>query len=220
MGARRPDWWCYPEQCANGHEWAPGLITVSFARCDCAPVQAAFPDRRARGHLAVACRVPGCGSVWYSPRHDPGPLPTRGRYGRPSTRPIVIRAGSHSCSFSCSSPASSTVHGDTRRTVTCTGGRWWTCGNAGQRTLNPRFPAQAEASYSLGAMPGCHTEHVISDYGVAAPVIPYCAAWQKECHMRFLASQRVGPSVIWRLSSATCAATVRAASTRLSVASA
>ena len=38
----------------------------------------------------------------------------------------------------CSSPASSTVHGGTRRAVTCTRGRRWTCGNAVQRTLNPR----------------------------------------------------------------------------------
>ena len=36
--------------------------------------------------------------------------------------------------------------------MTCTDGRRWTCGNAGQRTLNPRVLAQAEASYSLGAM--------------------------------------------------------------------
>ena len=24
------------------------------------------------GHLTVACRVPGCRSVWYDPPHEPG----------------------------------------------------------------------------------------------------------------------------------------------------
>jgi hypothetical protein len=50
-----------------------------------------------------------------------------------------IRGGSLRCSLRCSSPASSTVHGGTRRPVTCTGGRRWTCGNAEQRTLNPQI---------------------------------------------------------------------------------
>jgi hypothetical protein len=35
------------------------------------------------------------------------------------------------------------VHGGTRRAVTCIGGRRWTCGNTGQRTLNPRVRAGA-----------------------------------------------------------------------------
>ena len=38
---RRPDWWFYPEQCANGHEWGLGLITVSWLICDCGPAVAA-----------------------------------------------------------------------------------------------------------------------------------------------------------------------------------
>jgi hypothetical protein len=59
---------------------------------------------------------------------------------RPSlaeTVPDLLSERSLSCSLSCSSPASSTVHRGLRRTVTCIGGRWWTCGNAEQRTLNP-----------------------------------------------------------------------------------
>ena len=36
-GGRVPDWWCYPERCASGHEWGPSLITVSWSMCDCAP---------------------------------------------------------------------------------------------------------------------------------------------------------------------------------------
>ena len=43
------------------------------------------------------------------------------------------------CSFSCSSPASSTVHGGSYRPVTCMGGRRWTCGNTEQRTLNRKL---------------------------------------------------------------------------------
>lgn len=69
---RRPAWWFYPERCANGHEWGPGLVLVSWQRCHCAPARAAHPERAAWGHLTVACRVPGCGSVWYRPRHEPG----------------------------------------------------------------------------------------------------------------------------------------------------
>ncbi len=69
---RRPAWWLYPERCANGHEWGPGLVLVSWERCHCAPARAAQADRRAWGHLEVACQAPGCRSVWYEPRHDPG----------------------------------------------------------------------------------------------------------------------------------------------------
>jgi hypothetical protein len=57
-----------------------------------------------------------------------------GGLGGPETRAADARL---SCSLSCSSPASSTVHGGARRAVTCMDGRWWTCGNAEQRTLNP-----------------------------------------------------------------------------------
>jgi hypothetical protein len=72
VGVRRPAWWYYPEQCANGHEWASGRVLVSWERCHCAPARAAHPDRAASGHLTVACRAPGCRSVWYRPRHEPG----------------------------------------------------------------------------------------------------------------------------------------------------
>jgi hypothetical protein len=72
MGVRRPDWWCYPERCQNGHEWGPGLITVSWVLCDCPAAQAASGGGAA-GHMAVFCNAaPGCRSVWYRPRHEPG----------------------------------------------------------------------------------------------------------------------------------------------------
>ena len=68
MALVRPDWWCYPERCANGHEWGPGLITVSWSLCDCAPAVAASGGG-APGHMAVYCAAsPGCRSVWYGPR--------------------------------------------------------------------------------------------------------------------------------------------------------
>jgi hypothetical protein len=72
MGVHRPAWWSryYPERCANGHEWGPGKIIVSWELCDCPPalaVQTAGPA----GHVAVCCAVKGCRSVWYRPRHDP-----------------------------------------------------------------------------------------------------------------------------------------------------
>jgi hypothetical protein len=70
MGVRRPAWWSYPERCENGHEWAPGLIIMSWSMCDCPPTLAAGTPGPS-GHLAVYCRHPGCRSVWYRPRHEP-----------------------------------------------------------------------------------------------------------------------------------------------------
>jgi hypothetical protein len=76
MGVRRPDWWCYPERCQNGHEWGPGLITVSWVLCDCPPAEAARERAGGpAGHMAVFCNAsPGCRSVWYRPRHQPEQL--------------------------------------------------------------------------------------------------------------------------------------------------
>jgi hypothetical protein len=70
MGVRRPDWWCYPERCQNGHEWGSGLITVSWVLCDCPPAQATRErvGGGPAGHMAVFCNAaPGCRSVWYRP---------------------------------------------------------------------------------------------------------------------------------------------------------
>ena len=74
MGVRRPDWWCYPERRQNGHEWGPGLITVFWVLCDCGPARAAWERAGGpAGHMAVFCNAaPGCRSVWYRPRHEPG----------------------------------------------------------------------------------------------------------------------------------------------------
>ncbi|HEV8278828.1 MAG TPA: hypothetical protein VGQ26_24465 [Streptosporangiaceae bacterium] len=75
---RRPDWWCYPERCQHGHEWGPGLITVSWVLCDCPPAQAARERAGGgpAGHMAVFCNAaPGCRSAWYRPRRDPGTGP-------------------------------------------------------------------------------------------------------------------------------------------------
>jgi hypothetical protein len=68
---RRPAWWCYPERCENGHEWGPGLVLVSFTRCGCPPVRAAYGETGGLGHLTVACRAPGCTTTWYTPPHEP-----------------------------------------------------------------------------------------------------------------------------------------------------
>jgi hypothetical protein len=37
MSVQRPGWWCRSERCANGHEWGPGLIMVSWSLCDARP---------------------------------------------------------------------------------------------------------------------------------------------------------------------------------------
>jgi hypothetical protein len=72
MTVRRPGWWFYPEQCANGHEWGPGRVLVSWQRCHCAGGRAAHPEDHSWGHLTVECGEPGCRWKWYSPRHAPG----------------------------------------------------------------------------------------------------------------------------------------------------
>ena len=64
------DWWAYPEHCANGHPWGPGKVAVSSSPCQCPPARAAQP--RGSGHRKIACRTPGCRSVYYQPRHEPG----------------------------------------------------------------------------------------------------------------------------------------------------
>jgi hypothetical protein len=69
VGVVRPAWWCYPEQCADGHEWGPGRVILSWMPCDCGPAQAA--QERGPGHLVVYCRAQGCQSAWYSPPHMP-----------------------------------------------------------------------------------------------------------------------------------------------------
>ena len=69
VGVGRPAWWCYPEQCADGHEWGPGRVILSWMPCDCGPAQAM--QEQSPGHLVVYCRAQGCESAWYSPRHEP-----------------------------------------------------------------------------------------------------------------------------------------------------
>jgi len=83
MGVRRPHWWCYPERCQKGHEWGPGLITVSWVLCDC-PTARATSGGGAAGHMAVFCNVKGCQSVWYRPRHEPQALPGSDRSPAPA----------------------------------------------------------------------------------------------------------------------------------------
>src|SRR5690242_7368333 len=71
MAIVRPAWWCYPELCANGHEWGPGRIILSWMPCDCPPAMA---DReKDPGHMVVHCHTaPGCRSAWCQPRHERG----------------------------------------------------------------------------------------------------------------------------------------------------
>lgn len=65
-GLVRPDWWCYPDRCGNGHRWAPGLVSVSWMPCNCA---VARDGTTGRGHLRVSCLTDGCRSVWYPSGH-------------------------------------------------------------------------------------------------------------------------------------------------------
>ena len=59
MTVRRPDWWFYPEQCENGHEWGPGRVLVSWERCHCAGGRSAHPEDHSWGHTTVECGEPG-----------------------------------------------------------------------------------------------------------------------------------------------------------------
>jgi hypothetical protein len=64
---QQPDWWLYPERCANGHEWGPHRVLVVWQRCWCLGAQTLHEDRDVWGHFTVACREPGRRSVWYDP---------------------------------------------------------------------------------------------------------------------------------------------------------
>jgi hypothetical protein len=70
-GVRQPAWWPYPERCQNGHEWGPGRVLVTWQQCSCPGAQTLHPDRAIWGHFTVACRAPGCRSVWLDPPHRP-----------------------------------------------------------------------------------------------------------------------------------------------------
>jgi hypothetical protein len=53
--------------------------------------QPLHPDRAIWGHFTVARWEPGCGSVWYSPRHAPGTQQRNGpgpELGRPRSRAL------------------------------------------------------------------------------------------------------------------------------------
>ncbi len=129
-----------------------------------------WPDTALRTRRRQRCLVTGHGGR--RTRQPPCPpsagseIWERRRAGLPRSRPR--------CSFSCSSPASSTVHGGSPRTVTCTDGHQWTCGNAEQRTLNPCV----RCSGSLRLLPiwrGGHLRTRVSP--PAAPDAPgLCAA--------------------------------------------
>ena len=66
VSGQRPDWWPYPVACSHGHPWAPGCVTVSRLPCSECPGGTANHN----GHLRLSCRTPGCGSVWYKPKHE------------------------------------------------------------------------------------------------------------------------------------------------------
>jgi hypothetical protein len=72
MDVHQSDWWPYPERCANGHEWGPDRVLVVWQRCLCPGAQTLHEDQAIWGHFTVACRAPGCRSVWYDPPHEPG----------------------------------------------------------------------------------------------------------------------------------------------------
>jgi hypothetical protein len=82
MGVRRPEWWFYPERCANGHEWGPGLITVSWMPCDCPPALAA--REHGPGHMVAIeeiSRLVGHSSTLVTQtvyRHELRPVVTSG----------------------------------------------------------------------------------------------------------------------------------------------
>src|SRR5215469_182750 len=83
MDVRRPKWWSYPVECANGHAWGPGRVIVSWRPCQCEPARMA--QRRGSGHRTVRCRVPGCESIYYEPPHDEAHVEHR-----PLTRRVAL----------------------------------------------------------------------------------------------------------------------------------
>jgi hypothetical protein len=89
MSLQQPDW-PYPERCGNGHEWGrPGGALVTWKRCLCPGAQTLHPHEAIWGHFVVACREPGCRSVWYDPPHEPG---KQQRKTRDRGQPVRSRA--------------------------------------------------------------------------------------------------------------------------------
>jgi hypothetical protein len=64
MGVRLPDWWCYPEQCGNGHPWGPDRVVLSWQHCHCGPALAATAGQEPCAHQTVQPWAEGCRSVW------------------------------------------------------------------------------------------------------------------------------------------------------------
>lgn len=64
-----PDWWTYPTCCANGHQWRPGRVIVSWMPCLCDAAREA--QDKGPWHRVIACRSPDCGFEVYQPPHDP-----------------------------------------------------------------------------------------------------------------------------------------------------
>ena len=59
-------------RCSNGHEWGPGLITVSLVNVRL-PACAGRLHGRPAGAPGRHCNAaPGCRSVWYRLRHERG----------------------------------------------------------------------------------------------------------------------------------------------------
>jgi hypothetical protein len=56
-------WWPWvPDQCANGHELAPGKVSLPWVFCDC-------EGATNGGHTVVCCRVIGCRAEAWPPEH-------------------------------------------------------------------------------------------------------------------------------------------------------
>src|SRR5262249_15221914 len=74
VSLRCADGWPYRERCGNGHEWGRGLVLTTWEPCLCRGAQTLHPDQTIWGYFVVACREPGCESVFYDPPHEPGRL--------------------------------------------------------------------------------------------------------------------------------------------------
>jgi hypothetical protein len=48
-----------------------GRALVTWKRCLCPGAQTLRPDEAIWGQFTVACRQPGCESVFYDPPHEP-----------------------------------------------------------------------------------------------------------------------------------------------------
>jgi hypothetical protein len=105
MALVRPAWWCYPLECANGHEWGPGRIIVSWQPCDCGPAaRRAGVRRAAMRYVALSDGTSTGGVVIAAGAYGELPGACPGRERQPARGASASRMRVLLVSWTCNAP--------------------------------------------------------------------------------------------------------------------